>query len=64
MFNNFKKTKQKISANDNTSGIGLGLFYCKTMMTRLGGTIDVRSEVNRGAVFTLNFKASSCDDDY
>jgi signal transduction histidine kinase len=62
MFNNFLKTKRKMSSIDNTSGIGLGLFYCKTMITRLGGTIDVESEVNKGAIFTLKFKSTSCDD--
>jgi len=61
MFNNFLKTKRKMSNNDNTSGIGLGLFYCKTMITRLGGTIDVESEANKGSVFTIKFTALSCD---
>jgi len=63
MFNNFLKTKRNMSSNDNTSGIGLGLFYCKTMIKRLGGTIDVESEANKGSVFTIKFNAKSYEEE-
>jgi signal transduction histidine kinase len=34
-------------------GSGLGLFICKTIVELHGGTIDVASEVGKGAVFSL-----------
>lgn len=40
---------------DGSSGSGLGLAICKSLVTKWGGHIDVRSEVGVGSTFTLTF---------
>lgn len=39
----------------NTEGKGMGLFMVKTQVETLGGIIEVRSKVNCGTVFTIEF---------
>ncbi|MDL2212760.1 HAMP domain-containing histidine kinase [Bacteroides sp. OttesenSCG-928-E20] len=39
----------------NVKGYGLGLYYVKNMMDKLGGTIHLHSEPGKGSVFTLVF---------
>ncbi|MFZ6000562.1 MAG: sensor histidine kinase [Bacteroidota bacterium] len=41
----------------HVEGKGVGLYLVKTQMEALGGKIEVDSEVNKGTVFTLYFKA-------
>jgi len=40
-------------------GTGLGLFICKNIVTSLGGTISVKSEVAKGTVFTVSLPVSA-----
>ena len=40
----------------NTEGKGLGLFMVKAQVEKLGGKISVRSEVNKGAEFKIEFE--------
>lgn len=40
---------------DGVQGTGLGLTICKAIVTRYHGTIEARSELGQGAVFTLTF---------
>lgn len=39
--------------NDFVQGTGLGLSICQSIIERLGGHIDVSSEVGKGSTFTL-----------
>lgn len=39
----------------NTEGTGLGLSISKSMIEALGGTISVKSELNKGSEFTVNY---------
>ena len=39
----------------DVKGFGLGLSYVKTMMTAHKGSIDVKSEPDKGSIFTLFF---------
>lgn len=52
----FDKFRQIDSATTrNYSGAGLGLYIVKNFVRILGGTIDVRSTVGEGSVFTISF---------
>jgi two-component system phosphate regulon sensor histidine kinase PhoR len=39
----------------DVKGFGLGLFYVKTMVEEMGGSIELNSEPAQGTSFTLNF---------
>lgn len=41
--------------SNNTSGAGLGLTFCKTMIERLGGEISFNSVLNEGSTFFIRF---------
>jgi signal transduction histidine kinase len=45
--------------NINHKGTGLGLFICKKLITKMGGTVDVESKLGYGSRFivTLQLKA-------
>jgi len=43
--------------SDKSSGSGLGLYIVKETIKKLGGTVDVWSEVNTGTTFTLTIPA-------
>jgi len=44
-------------AEDSIQGSGLGLYIVKETVEKLGGTITVSSEVNKGTIFTIMVKA-------
>lgn len=39
----------------DVKGYGLGLYFVKTMMERLGGTVTVKSAPGKGSTFNLHF---------
>ena len=39
----------------NVKGYGLGLFYVKSLMEKMGGSVSAESEIGKGTVFTLRF---------
>jgi signal transduction histidine kinase len=41
--------------SNRRDGFGLGLFSCKQIMTEIGGTISVKSQINKGTTFSLKF---------
>jgi signal transduction histidine kinase len=44
------------------NGTGLGLFIAHQNMQDHGGTIDVKSHLNEGAVFTLTLPVNNPDE--
>ena len=43
-------------------GLGLGLYICKQIVDRQGGSISLKSEMNVGSVFTVSFPLNKLND--
>jgi PAS domain S-box-containing protein len=50
------------TTKDVGSGTGLGLSICHSLVSRLGGSIELESEVGRGTVFRVSLKPASVED--
>ncbi|MGI6223019.1 MAG: sensor histidine kinase [Prevotella sp.] len=53
IFDKFYRVPQ--GNKQDVKGYGLGLYYVRAIMERMGGSIEVRSALGRGTVFTLQF---------
>jgi signal transduction histidine kinase len=56
LFDKFNKLKNKPTNSESSSG--LGLFIVKELLKNLKGTIDVKSELEVGTVFTITLPKS------
>ena len=56
IFDPYFTTRYKSSMHNGT---GLGLFIAHKNMQEHGGTIEVKSKVNKGTIFTLSFPNTS-----
>lgn len=56
-FSNIFQKYYRVSSGNvhDTKGFGLGLDFVKNVMDRHRGTVEVKSELNKGSVFTLKF---------
>ena len=45
----------------NQNGVGLGLAYCKAVIEKFNGDIDVQSVVGKGSKFTLRLLCKDCE---
>ena len=55
LFEKFYRAKNVTVAE--IPGSGIGLYIVKSIIEELGGTIDVRSEMNRGTTFIVHLKS-------
>jgi signal transduction histidine kinase len=53
IFDKFYRVPQ--GNKHDVKGYGLGLYYVRAIMERMGGSIDVKSALGRGTMFTLKF---------
>jgi signal transduction histidine kinase len=51
----------RVSSSASKPGTGLGLFIARSIAEAHGGSLDVRSELHRGATFTLALPSASKD---
>ncbi len=52
LFMNFSCLKEHIGGNSR--GTGLGLSISKKILCKMGGTVDVKSQVGQGTTFTIS----------
>jgi signal transduction histidine kinase len=55
----FQKFSQAKDSSNKTSGTGLGLAICKSWIEKLGGELQVRSEVGQGSLFSFTLPCVS-----
>ncbi len=48
-------THEPVTTRAETGGSGMGLLFCQRVMTSLGGSVSVASELSAGASVTLHF---------
>ena len=46
----------KLDDSSNTSGIGIGLHFCKKIVEAIGGQISLNDNVSQGTTFTITIQ--------
>lgn len=54
LFMNFSKLEEHAAGNKR--GTGLGLSICKSLIERMGGSVNVESEINVGTTFIMQLQ--------
>ncbi len=52
-------TVEPVTTRADAGGTGMGVLFCQRVMTSLGGTIQLHSELGQGTAVTLYFPAAS-----
>jgi signal transduction histidine kinase/DNA-binding response OmpR family regulator len=60
LFNEY--TRFNLDANRTTEGTGLGMAITKHLVQKMGGTINVKSEIGKGSVFTVSLPQGLVDE--
>lgn len=60
MFEEFAQETREIKVSEG--GVGLGLSIVKKLVDKMGGSVEVKSAVNRGSVFTVRIPTEFCDE--
>ena len=50
---NFSRTEHARAGNARAGNLGFGLWWVKSLMVRLGGSVTVESDGRQGTTFTL-----------
>lgn len=58
MFEEFAQETRETSEG----GVGLGLSIVKKLVDKMGGSVEVKSAMNRGSVFTVRIPTEFCDE--
>ena len=45
----------------NTKGTGLGLSICKNIINKMGGSVDVESQLGVGSTFKITLQVKAID---
>jgi len=56
LFIDFNKLDENLASNPG--GVGLGLSICKNLIEGMGGSVSVKSILNTGTDFIINFRTS------
>jgi two-component system response regulator PhcR len=51
-----KLTREPVTTRADSGGNGMGLMFCQRVMLSMGGSIDIRSTLGRGAAISLYLK--------
>ena len=49
-------TKEPVTTREGAGGNGMGLMFCRRVMQSIGGSIEIRSELDHGATVLLYFQ--------
>lgn len=60
MFEEFAQETREIKVSEG--GVGLGLSIVKKLVDKMGGSVEVKSAMNRGSVFTVRIPTEFCDE--